>query len=52
MTDTTRQAPTRQPAPSLTIDSYLDETMMPMPFCPGCGHGTILQALDRALVST
>jgi len=26
--------------------------MLPLPFCPGCGHRTILQALDRALVST
>ena len=23
----------------------------PYPFCPGCGHGSILDALDRALVS-
>jgi 2-oxoglutarate ferredoxin oxidoreductase subunit beta len=33
------------------IDTYLDESTMPLPFCPGCGHRTILQALDRALVS-
>ena len=51
MTDISFQAPATQPAPPPTIDSYLDETMMPMPFCPGCGHRTILQALDRALVS-
>jgi pyruvate/2-oxoacid:ferredoxin oxidoreductase beta subunit/Pyruvate/2-oxoacid:ferredoxin oxidoreductase gamma subunit len=24
----------------------------PYPFCPGCGHGPILDALDRALVAT
>jgi pyruvate/2-oxoacid:ferredoxin oxidoreductase beta subunit/Pyruvate/2-oxoacid:ferredoxin oxidoreductase gamma subunit len=30
--------------------TYLNEAMLPFPFCPGCGHGTILKALDRALV--
>jgi pyruvate/2-oxoacid:ferredoxin oxidoreductase beta subunit/Pyruvate/2-oxoacid:ferredoxin oxidoreductase gamma subunit len=25
--------------------------MLPFPFCPGCGHGTILKALDSALVA-
>jgi 2-oxoglutarate ferredoxin oxidoreductase subunit beta len=43
VTDIPLQAP--------AINTYLDETVMPMPFCPGCGHRTILQALDRALVS-
>ena len=37
------------PAPS--IDTYLDDTMLPLPFCPGCGHRAILRALDRALVA-
>ncbi|MGD2155447.1 MAG: thiamine pyrophosphate-dependent enzyme [Anaerolineales bacterium] len=30
--------------------SYLDETTLPFPFCPGCGHSTILESLDAALV--
>jgi len=33
------------------ISTYLNESMLPFPFCPGCGHGTILKALDRALVA-
>jgi len=33
------------------ISTYLNEAMLPFPFCPGCGHGTILRALDRALVA-
>ena len=33
------------------IATYLDEAMLPFPFCPGCGHGTILKALDRALIA-
>jgi pyruvate/2-oxoacid:ferredoxin oxidoreductase beta subunit/Pyruvate/2-oxoacid:ferredoxin oxidoreductase gamma subunit len=36
------------PAP---IATYLDTSMLPFPFCPGCGHHTILRELDRALVS-
>jgi pyruvate/2-oxoacid:ferredoxin oxidoreductase beta subunit/Pyruvate/2-oxoacid:ferredoxin oxidoreductase gamma subunit len=32
------------------VDTYLDAEMLPLPFCPGCGHRAILQALDRALV--
>ena len=36
------------PAPS--IDTYLDDAMLPLPFCPGCGHRAILRALDKALV--
>ena len=31
--------------------TYLNESLLPMPFCPGCGHQTILKALDQALVS-
>jgi 2-oxoglutarate ferredoxin oxidoreductase subunit beta len=33
------------------ISTYLDESMLPFPFCPGCGHGTVLKALDQALVA-
>lgn len=32
------------------ISSYLDETLLPYPFCPGCGHGVILDHLNSALV--
>ena len=32
----------------MKITSYRNER--PYPFCPGCGHGLILNALDRALV--
>jgi len=31
--------------------NYLDESLLPFPFCPGCGHGTILDALNDALIS-
>jgi len=34
-----------------TRNSYLNPSMLPFPFCPGCGHHTTLKALDRALVS-
>ena len=30
--------------------TYLDQATLPFPFCPGCGHGTILERLDAALV--
>ena len=30
--------------------TFLDKNQLPFPFCPGCGHGTILKALDQALV--
>ena len=33
------------------ITTYLNESLLPMPFCPGCGHQTVLKALDQALVS-
>ncbi len=33
------------------IATYLDTKRLPFPFCPGCGHHTILKALDEALVS-
>ena len=29
--------------------SYLNEDQLPLPFCPGCGHHTILKSLDQAL---
>lgn len=32
------------------LDTYLKEDTLPLPFCPGCGHHTILKALDQALV--
>jgi 2-oxoglutarate ferredoxin oxidoreductase subunit beta len=35
---------------SQVIETYLNQAMLPYPFCPGCGHGTVLDALDRALV--
>lgn len=28
---------------------YLDPDRMPLPFCPGCGHHRLLEALDQAL---
>jgi pyruvate/2-oxoacid:ferredoxin oxidoreductase beta subunit/Pyruvate/2-oxoacid:ferredoxin oxidoreductase gamma subunit len=51
MTQTSIQDPAPRAEPRFTIDTYLDQAMLPLPFCPGCGHRTILQALDRALVS-
>jgi len=35
---------------SVTLPTYLDPATLPFPFCPGCGHGTILERLDAALV--
>lgn len=32
------------------LTTYLDAETLPFPFCPGCGHGTILERLDQALV--
>ncbi len=29
--------------------TYLDPATLPFPFCPGCGHGTILERLDAAM---
>ena len=29
---------------------YLDEAALPYSFCPGCGHGAVVEALDAALV--
>lgn len=33
----------------LSLDTYRNDK--PYPFCPGCGHGGVLDNLDRALVS-
>ncbi len=33
-----------------TRTTYLDENTLPFPFCPGCGHGTIVEGLNAALV--
>jgi 2-oxoglutarate ferredoxin oxidoreductase subunit beta len=30
--------------------TYIDESTLPFPFCPGCGHSTIVKSLDAALV--
>ncbi|BAS29150.1 thiamine pyrophosphate-dependent enzyme [Limnochorda pilosa] len=30
-------------------ETYLERSRLPFPFCPGCGHGRILEALDGAL---
>jgi len=32
------------------ITTYLDEGMLPYSFCPGCGHGAIVDQLNAALV--
>lgn len=34
------------------IVTYMTSSATPLPFCPGCGHRTVVQALDQALVST
>ncbi|MFO7943163.1 MAG: thiamine pyrophosphate-dependent enzyme [Anaerolineales bacterium] len=31
-------------------ETYLNRDTLPFPFCPGCGHHTILEKLDQALV--
>jgi 2-oxoglutarate/2-oxoacid ferredoxin oxidoreductase subunit beta len=30
--------------------TYMTDAMGPLPFCPGCGHGVMVKALDKALV--
>jgi 2-oxoglutarate ferredoxin oxidoreductase subunit beta len=30
--------------------TYLNEALLPLPFCPGCGHGVIVEHLNAALV--
>lgn len=37
---------------STVVRSYLDPTTLPLPFCPGCGHATIVERLDQALQRT
>ncbi len=32
------------------MQTYLDETLLPYFFCPGCGHGAITDSLNTALV--
>ena len=32
------------------VMTYIDETLLPYFFCPGCGHGTITDALNKALL--
>ncbi len=31
--------------------SYMTDSIGPLPYCPGCGHGLLIKALDTALVS-
>ncbi len=31
---------------------YINESRLPFPFCPGCTHGVLLSALERALQKT
>jgi pyruvate/2-oxoacid:ferredoxin oxidoreductase beta subunit/Pyruvate/2-oxoacid:ferredoxin oxidoreductase gamma subunit len=33
-----------------TLESYIDKNKLPLPFCPGCGHNTIVEKLNIALV--
>jgi 2-oxoglutarate ferredoxin oxidoreductase subunit beta len=33
------------------LNSYLKEDQLPFLFCPGCGHSTILESLNKALVN-
>jgi pyruvate/2-oxoacid:ferredoxin oxidoreductase beta subunit/Pyruvate/2-oxoacid:ferredoxin oxidoreductase gamma subunit len=35
---------------TLQINTYIDASTLPLPFCPGCGHNLILKKLDKALV--
>lgn len=35
---------------SKSRETFLNSSQLPFPFCPGCGHQTILEALDQALV--
>jgi pyruvate/2-oxoacid:ferredoxin oxidoreductase beta subunit/Pyruvate/2-oxoacid:ferredoxin oxidoreductase gamma subunit len=32
------------------LATYLNEDLLPLPFCPGCGHSAIVKHLDAALV--
>ena len=33
------------------MKTYLNNDQLPFPYCPGCGHSTILKKLDEALVA-
>jgi pyruvate/2-oxoacid:ferredoxin oxidoreductase beta subunit/Pyruvate/2-oxoacid:ferredoxin oxidoreductase gamma subunit len=33
------------------LATYLNQERLPYPFCPGCGHGRILDSLDQALAA-
>lgn len=35
----------------MNADRYLDPTTKPFPFCPGCSHGTVLDALATAMAT-
>jgi pyruvate/2-oxoacid:ferredoxin oxidoreductase beta subunit len=35
---------------NISHPTYIDEDSLPYPFCPGCGHGAILDHLNAALV--
>ena len=35
---------------AVQFDTYLNEEKLPYPFCPGCGHHTILDSLNAALI--
>jgi pyruvate/2-oxoacid:ferredoxin oxidoreductase beta subunit/Pyruvate/2-oxoacid:ferredoxin oxidoreductase gamma subunit len=34
-----------------TPETFLNEEIGPLPYCPGCGHEHLVKALDRALVA-
>ena len=34
----------------MTIDTYINKERGPYPFCPGCSHGKILDAINEALL--
>ena len=46
-----RRDPGRPATAQTPISTYLNASMLPLPFCPGCGHHTILKALDQAMVA-
>jgi pyruvate/2-oxoacid:ferredoxin oxidoreductase beta subunit/Pyruvate/2-oxoacid:ferredoxin oxidoreductase gamma subunit len=33
------------------LETYINDELGALPFCPGCGHATLAKSLDRALVS-
>jgi len=39
------------PALGAIRESYLNAATLPLPFCPGCGHHTVLEKLDQTLVA-